>query len=673
MCTICGIAAEAHEDSLVSTDVYVTTSSKPIVSLSQATGYLTTQWPGQVGTTRSWIGTPTVSYALPSAAPAQGSPEAAGFKPMTAAMRAAAREAFELWDDLIAISLTETAPSSANIGFAYSTATSGGGSYTRTYTSFTGTLDQKITGAYVWLNAASPMHDTDADLFHGGYARLTYVHEIGHALGLSHPGVYDASMGAISYAGGARYAQDNRAWTVMSYFQAASDGSGVDHVGTRGTSYAATPLLHDIAAIQSKYGPDMTTRTGNTVYGFGDTSGRDAFDFAKNPDPVVAIWDAGGIDTLNVSGFRTNQRISLVAGTLSDVGAMTNNVAVAYGAVIENAVGGAGADEIEGNAAANLLAGGAGADTLWGAAGDDTLQGDAGDDLLYGGAGRDTFVFGKGGGADRIADFAPGADVIRLDGVASFAALTLTASAEGTRVAWGGSDSIVLTGVTKAKLSAASFVFGGSPSSSRASQQIPGVTVRGGVGGDTLFGGEGNDALRGGPGDDVLDGRGGGDLIDGGSGRDVVSYASSQAAVLIDMMTGARGGDALGDVFVRTEGYVLTRHGDSFVGSARDQFIDGGRGADTLEGAAGADTLTGGAGADLFVFRARSGHDEITDFRDRVDRLDFRWLASVDRLSDLTITSVGDGVKIAWDHGEASVFLAGVGRSQIGAGDFLFV
>jgi hypothetical protein len=32
--------------------------------------------------------------------------------------------------------------------------------------------------------------------------------------------------------------------------------------------YSATPLVHDIAAIQAIYGVDTTTRTGDTVYGF---------------------------------------------------------------------------------------------------------------------------------------------------------------------------------------------------------------------------------------------------------------------------------------------------------------------------------------------------------------------------------------------------------------------
>ena len=58
-------------------------------------------------------------------------------------------------------------------------------------------------------------------------------------------------------------------------------------------------MLYDIAAIQAKYGADMTTRTGDTVYGYNSTANRGAFDFNMNPKPIFTIWDAGGNDTLD--------------------------------------------------------------------------------------------------------------------------------------------------------------------------------------------------------------------------------------------------------------------------------------------------------------------------------------------------------------------------------------
>ena len=40
-----------------------------------------------------------------------------------------------------------------------------------------------------------------------------------------------------------------------------------------------TPMVDDIAAVQAMYGADLTTRTGNTTYGFNSNAGRDVFDF----------------------------------------------------------------------------------------------------------------------------------------------------------------------------------------------------------------------------------------------------------------------------------------------------------------------------------------------------------------------------------------------------------
>ena len=96
----------------------------------------------------------------------------------------------------------------------------------------------------------------------------TMMHEIGHALGLSHPGNYNAAAGVtLTYEANAEYFQDSLQYTIMSYF-------GSTPPGAVRTGFAATPLAHDIAAMQSLYGANMTTRTGDTVYGFNSNAGR---------------------------------------------------------------------------------------------------------------------------------------------------------------------------------------------------------------------------------------------------------------------------------------------------------------------------------------------------------------------------------------------------------------
>ena len=204
----------------------------------------------------------------------------------------------------------------------------------------------------------------------GSYAFRTALHEIMHAVGVSHPGDYD---GRATYGADAEYEEDSGQYTVMSYFDETM--TGADY----GRSYSTNLMLHDIAALQAIYGANEATRTGDTVYGFGSTTDDAGWSLDSASDAIIAaIWDAGGRDVLDLSGYAADQRIDLRAEAFSDVGGLTGNLSIARGVVIEDAVGGAGDDVLTGNDASNVLAGGAGADHLIGGVGDDVLYGDSG-------------------------------------------------------------------------------------------------------------------------------------------------------------------------------------------------------------------------------------------------------------------------------------------------------
>ncbi len=224
----------------------------------------------------------TISYGFPVTAPSWSfsTGEGPGFSPLSTAQKDAARLAIRLWDDLIAPDFVETASSpqiefqntTTGIGYAHayypgSSAASGSVWFNPTYNSSWGTNDLVTPKTGQW-------------------GSLAYIHELGHALGLPHPGNYNG--GSPTYANNALYAQDSIMYSVMSYF----DGSntGADWIASNGQKYyPQTPMLHDVLAIQALYGAEMSTRSGDTRYGFSATAGVSLFDFTQNAHPILTI------------------------------------------------------------------------------------------------------------------------------------------------------------------------------------------------------------------------------------------------------------------------------------------------------------------------------------------------------------------------------------------------
>jgi hypothetical protein len=219
------------------------------------------------------------------------------------------------------------------------------------------------------------------------YAALVLIHELGHSLGLKHPGSYDAG-GQIPAGPFLPSAEDTSTWTVMSYQSAAAQYH---------------PLLQtlDIAALQYLYGPSSTANNGANTYTVSETAAN-------------FFWDGGGTDLIDASSVSQAATIYLSPGYQGFLGATAastitsaGQITVNFGSAIENLRGTAFSDSLFGNELGNSIEGGAGNDSLRGGLGDDSLYGGDGiDSVVFAGAFSDYIVAASGGGyiiSDRTA------------------------------------------------------------------------------------------------------------------------------------------------------------------------------------------------------------------------------------------------------------------------------
>jgi serralysin len=317
----------------------------------------------------------TISYSFLNAVPAGDTADGNGFRAMTSIQKAAVRSAFDYLSSLIGVTFVESStPGYADINLGTNNQASKNSSGYANVPNGSGDHS-----AYLFLD--NSLGNQNTTLAQGTYGWQTLIHELGHTLGLKHPGNYNAGGGGTPgpYLPSSL---DNRSYTLMSYYNAPGTMKVNSTLNSNGSySYSAstvndtTYMMYDIAALQFLYGKG----TGQNLDAYQVST------FKANWSGLETLWMPSN-GTLDASEVQNSNIIDLRAGAFSSINVIPksitdsfplslkntatymglNNVALAYGSQVTSVKGGAANDTFYTNTENDVtIDGGGGNDTVY--------------------------------------------------------------------------------------------------------------------------------------------------------------------------------------------------------------------------------------------------------------------------------------------------------------------
>ena len=307
----------------------------------------------------------------------------------------ATREAFDAWEAVADIDFVEvTDGASVDIRLGFDAIDGSSGTLAEAFFSFVGvTLVEstiRFDTAENYVVGEGNVGD-DAVNF-----KTVAIHEIGHAIGISHSSITPAIMQAFIDPDVNGLQSDDIAAAQFLYGAAAGTSSPDDTSTTTNGTDAADNLVGT---------------TGNDILSGG--GGADLISGSSGNDIIY-----GNKETDTIFG---NDGADTIFGGQNNGPETTNNGSSAQREGADVLDGGAGADLIYGNHGGDSITGGSGDDTIFagqdndtifGGSGNDLLSGNKNNDLISGGGGDDTIIGGSGD--DTLTGGSSGSDRFRF-------------------------------------------------------------------------------------------------------------------------------------------------------------------------------------------------------------------------------------------------------------------